>query len=259
MAIGKPNVYRARQLDYMRAAGAMARDILLELADMVEPGITTGDVDARGAELMKEKGCKSAFLNYHGFPGHICISTNEEVVHGIGGSRVIQYGDIVKIDVGINLNGWIGDNAVTVPVGAVSPEVDRLLFVTEESLHAALEYAREGVLLGDLCASIEECVVKHGFTVVRNYVGHGVGRKLHEEPQVPNFRPDVNKPRLRAGNILAIEPMVNMGTPETVTLDDKWTVVTQDRKPSAHFEHTVLITKDEPEVLTWRERRTVAK
>ena len=258
MGINKPNVYRARQLDHMRAAGAMARDILLELADMVKPGVTTGEIDAHGAELMEEKGCESAFLGYRGFPGNICISTNEEVVHGIGDSRVIQYGDILKIDVKIHLNGWIGGNALTVPVGAVSPEVDRLLFVTEESLHVAIDHARDGVLLGDLCASIEECVVKNGFTVVRNYVGHGVGRRLHEEPQVPNYRPESNKPRLRAGNILAIEPMVNMGTAETQTLDDDWTVVTRDRKPSAHFEHTVLITEGEPEVLTWRERRTTA-
>jgi methionyl aminopeptidase len=203
---------------------------------------------------MKARHSRSAFLGYRGFPGHICISINEEVVHGIGGSRVIQDGDVVKIDVGIFYDGWVGDNALTVPVGNVAQETLRLLAATEESLHVAISHARDGEMLGTLCASVEEHVVQHGYTVVREFVGHGVGRKLHEEPQVPNYGKKGGKPRLRAGMTLAIEPMVNMGTEKTRILSDGWTVIATDRKPSAHYEHVVLITEGEPEVLTWRER-----
>ena len=203
---------------------------------------------------MKALNCKSAFLGYRGFPGNICISINEEVVHGIGGSRVIQDGDVVKIDIGIVYDGWVGDNALTVPVGNVAPETLKLLAVTEESLHVAIEHARDGHMLGDLCASVEEHVMKFNYTVVREFVGHGVGRKLHEEPQVPNYGKKGAKPRLKAGMTLAIEPMINLGTAKTRTLSDGWTVITQDRKPSAHYEHVVLITTGDPEVLTWRER-----
>lgn len=239
----------------MRVACGTARDILLALADFIRPGVTTGEVDQLAAGLMEERGCKSAFLGYRGFPGHICISTNEEVVHGIGGSRVIQYGDIVKVDVGIIKDGWVGDNAVTVPVGMIDPATERLLQATEDALHIAIGHARAGTMLGDLCASVERHVKPLGYSVVREYVGHGVGRKLHEPPEVPNFRPRNNRPKLRPGMVLAIEPMVNLGVARTITLDDGWTVITADKKPSAHFEHTVLVTEGEPEILTWRERR----
>jgi methionyl aminopeptidase len=179
---------------------------------------------------------------------------NEEVVHGIGGKRLIKEGDIVKIDVGVVVDGWIGDNALTVAVGNIPPRTESLLRVTEESLHLAIQHARSGERLGTLCHSVEAHVAPHGFKVVRQYTGHGVGRKLHEEPSVPNFGKPGTGPELRPGMILAIEPMVNAGSAATETLSDKWTVVTMDRAPSAHFEHTVLVTEGEPEILTWRPR-----
>lgn len=221
---------------------------------MIRPGVSTRDVDQAAADFMAEEGCTSAFLGYRRFPGHICISINEEVVHGIGGSRRIQYGDIVKIDCGVCLRGWVGDTATTVPVGVVDPRVQRLLQVTEETLELAITHAHAGRRLGDLCAAIEDEIVANGYSVVREFVGHGVGRKLHEDPQVPNYGRPGTGPKLRPGMTIAIEPMVNMGGAAVRVLDDDWTVVTVDGKPSAHFEHTVLVTKGEPEILTWRER-----
>jgi len=211
------------------------------------------------ASEIKAQGAVSAFLHYRSghappFPGHICISLNEEVVHGIGSGRVIQAGDIVKIDVGIHKDGWVGDNALTVPVPPVDPDVQRLLAATEDALDIAIDWARDGLMLGDLSHSVDNYVRRFGLTVVREFVGHGVGRKLHEEPQVPNYGVKGAKPRLRAGMTLAIEPMVNLGTEVTEILSDRWTVVTMDRKPSAHYEHMVLITDGEPEVLTARPR-----
>ena len=254
-------IYRGKQLDGMRAACSLARDILLKTAEQCQPGNTTGEVDAFAADLIKQGGCRSAFLGYQQksggppFPGNICISVNEEIVHGIGGSRRIQPGDVIKIDVGIHKDGWVGDNALSVPVGNVGLEIERLLRTTEHSLHLAIDFAREGVMLGDLCASVDRHVRSQGFTVVQEFVGHGVGKNLHEPPQVPNYRPSSNRPRLREGMILAIEPMVNQKAAGIRMLDDDWTVVTADGGISAHFEHTVLITKDDPEILTWRERR----
>jgi methionyl aminopeptidase len=248
-----PTRHGAQQAAIRRSC-EMARDILLTTAAEIHAGATTAQIDRLAASEMKALNCKSAFLGYRGFPGNICISINEEVVHGIGGSRVIQDGDVVKIDIGIVYDGWVGDNALTVPVGNVAPDTLKLLAVTEESLHVAIEHARDGHMLGDLCASVEEHVMKFNYTVVREFVGHGVGRKLHEEPQVPNYGKKGAKPRLKAGMTLAIEPMINLGTAKTRTLSDGWTVITQDRKPSAHYEHVVLITTGDPEVLTWRER-----
>jgi methionyl aminopeptidase len=247
-------IRHASQLGGMRRANALARDILLTAAMEIREGVTTGHVDRFAAAEMAKRGCKSAFLGYRKFPGNICISINEEIVHGIGGPRVIQDGDIVKIDVGIELDGWIGDNALTVPVGNVASETLHLLAATEESLHVAIRHARDGWMLGDLCASVEGHVTQYGYTVVRDFVGHGVGRKLHEEPQVPNYGTRGQRPRLKAGMTLAIEPMVNMGTEQVRVLSDKWTAITRDRKPSAHYEHVVLITEHEPEVLTLRKR-----
>jgi methionyl aminopeptidase len=242
-----------REIEKMRLACRAASEILDEIATLLRPGISTGEIDRAAAELIQAAGCSSAFLGYRKFPGNICISVNEEVVHGIGGPRRIQYGDIVKLDVGVFKNGWVGDTAKTVPVGAIGPEISRLLQVTEEALEKAIPLAREGRRLHDVCGSIDDYVSAHGYAVVREFVGHGVGRKLHEEPQVPNYRSGDN-PKLRAGMTLAIEPMVNMGTAKVKVLNDNWTVVTADNKPSAHFEHTVLITSGEPEILTWRER-----
>ena len=247
-------VRHGSQQDGIRRACAVARDVLLETATQVKQGATTKEVDLFAAAAIKAKKATSAFLGYRGFPGTICISINEEIVHGIGGPRVIQDGDVVKIDIGVSFDGWIGDNALTVPVGNVASETMHLLAATEESLHVAINHARDGEMLGTLCASVEEHVVPYGYTVVREFVGHGVGRKLHEEPQVPNFGKRGERPRLKAGMTLAIEPMVTLGTAKVRILADKWTAITQDRKPSAHYEHVVLITTGEPEILTYRDR-----
>jgi methionyl aminopeptidase len=238
----------------MRASCKLASNILEQLSSMLCPGITTRDVDQSAAKLMEMAGCRSAFLGYRKFPGHICISVNDEVVHGIGGSRRIQYGDIVKLDIGVVLGGFVGDTAATIAVGVVNDDVQRLLGVTEEALYRGIENAREGNRLAEVCAAIQDEVESNGFSVVREFVGHGVGRHLHEEPQIPNYRTSGPTARLRAGMTLAIEPMVNMGRATVKVLDDDWTVVTSDHSPSAHFEHTVLVTKGEPEILTWREK-----
>jgi methionyl aminopeptidase len=243
-----------RETEKMRLACRAASDVLERVSQLVRPGMTTGEVDLAAADFIAELGCKSAFLGYRGFPGNICISLNEEVVHGIGGSRRIQYGDIVKLDIGVVKDGWVGDTATTVPVGIVDEKIQRLLAVTESTLELAITHAQNGRRLGDLCAAIEDEIIANGYTVVREFVGHGVGRKLHEEPQVPNYGRPGSGPKLKPGMTLAIEPMVNMGTAGVRVLDDKWTVVTLDGKPSAHFEHTVLVTKGEPEILTWRKK-----
>ena len=242
------------QRDGLRKSGALARDVLLKTAEMVKAGVTTREIDKFAAAEIAARGATSAFLGYRGFKGTICISINEEIVHGIGGPRIIQDGDIVSIDIGVYYQGWVGDNALTVPVGNVDKETLRLLAATEESLHVAISHARDCEMLGTLCNSVEAHVTQYGFSVVREFVGHGVGRKLHEEPQVPNFGEVGARPRLKAGMCLAIEPMVNLGSPNSRVLPDGWTAVTTDKKPSAHFEHMVLITEGEPEVLTWRER-----
>lgn len=247
-------IKNSREVEKMRLACRTASEILDQVSSLVRPGVTTGEIDQAAADLMVDRGCKSAFLGYRDFPGHICISVNEEVVHGIGGPRRIQYGDIVKLDIGVIRDGWVGDTATTVPVGAIDEKIQRLLRVTEDTLELAITFAQAGRRLGDLCAAIEDEVTANGYSVVREFVGHGVGRKLHEEPQVPNYGRRGSGPKLKPGMILAIEPMVNMGTSGVRVLSDKWTVVTVDAKPSAHFEHTVLITKGEPEILTWRER-----
>ncbi|MEM1442434.1 MAG: type I methionyl aminopeptidase [Verrucomicrobiota bacterium] len=251
-----------KEADGLREAGKIAASVLGKCAGLVSPGVTTGEIDEAAGRWIAEAGCISAFLGYKGFPGQTCISINEEVVHGIGGKRALEEGDIVKIDVGIETpDGWIGDNAKTIPVGSISSEAEALLATTEASLFAAIDHAREGELLSALCGAVESHVTPHGYTVVKQFVGHGVGRKLHEEPQVPNYWDEeemrarrFKNPRLQAGMVLAIEPMVNAGSDEVIILDDDWTVITADRALSAHFEHTVLITDGEPEILTPRVR-----
>jgi methionyl aminopeptidase len=246
----------AKEIDRMRAACRTASEILDRVSELVRPGISTKEVDQAAADLMQEAGVQSAFLGYRlghrVFPGNICISLNDEIVHGIGSQRRIQYGDIVKLDIGVIQDGWVGDTASTVPVGMIDERTERLLRVTETALRRAIEIMTEGVRLGDVCATIEEVAMRERFNVVREFVGHGVGRKLHEEPQVPNYGRRGSGPRLKAGMTLAIEPMINSGTASVKLLDDGWTVCTADGMPSAHFEHTVLITKEEPEILTWR-------
>lgn len=243
------------ELVEMRAACATASEILQATAAFISAGKTTREVDEFAAREIAKQGCTSAFLNYRGFPGNVCVGLNECVVHGIGNDVEIQEGDIVKIDVGIIKDGWIGDNATTVPVGKIDEGTKLLLAATEQSLFNAIEYAIEGNQLWDLCGSVNSHVRKYKFTVVRDLVGHGVGRDLHEEPQVPNYRPMGRRsPVLKAGMVLAIEPMVNAGTSHVATLDDGWTMVTEDGANSAHFEHTVLVGKEAPEILTWRPR-----
>jgi len=246
----------SREIEKMRQACRTASDILDRVSELVRPGITTKEVDEAAADFMQEANVKSAFLGYRlghrVFPGNICISLNDEVVHGIASQRRIQYGDIVKLDIGVIEDGWVGDTATTVPVGMVEERIDQLLRVTETALERAIRIAREGTRLGDICAEIEDEARRNHFSVVREFVGHGVGRKLHEEPQIPNYGKRGSGPKLKAGMTLAIEPMINLGIAAVRLLDDGWTVRTADGMPSAHFEHTVLITKDEPEILTWR-------
>ena len=242
-----------QELDRMRASGRLAGRIRDALAAKISPGVTTGELDAYARELMIAAGGKSAFFGYRGFPGNICASVNEEVVHGIPGSRKIALGDIVSIDVGVVLDGFIGDTAKTVMVGVTDPEVLRLVRVAEESLAAGIRYAQAGGRLGDVSHAIESVVRKAGFAVVKEFVGHGVGRSMHEEPQIPNYGPAGKGPRLRHGMTLAIEPMVNMVSPDVDVMDDGWTVLTRDRRPSAHVEHTVAITDAGPEILTLSE------
>ncbi len=249
-------IKNAKEIDRMRRACRTACDILERVSDLVRPGITTKEVDGAAADLMHEAGVKSAFLGYRlghrVFPGNICISLNDEIVHGIGSQRRIQYGDIVKLDIGVIQDGWVGDTASTVPVGMIDGRTEKLLRVTENALPLAIAIASEGVRLGDVCSEVEAEAVANNFNVVREFVGHGVGRKLHEEPQVPNYGQRGTGPRLKSGMTLAIEPMINAGTAAVKLLDDGWTVCTADGMASAHFEHTVLITKAEPEILTWR-------
>ncbi len=243
-----------REIEKMREACASAAKVLDKIAMLVRPGVTTGDIDEAAADFMSDENCRSAFLGYRNFPGQICISVNEEVVHGIGGTRRIQYSDIVKLDVGVIKGGWVGDTAKTVPVGAIKPAWARLLAVTEDILDRVIPIVMAGRRVGDISAFIEDEVLANGYNVVREFVGHGVGRNLHEEPQIPNFGRAGTGPRLKPGMTLAIEPMVNLGSASVRTLDDEWTVVTADNMPSAHFEHTVLVTKGEPQILTWREK-----
>lgn len=239
-----------REQDAMRAAGAIAGLVLDEVANYVAPGLTTREVERFGAARIKQHGARSAFLGYRRYPCHLCISVNEEVVHGIAGDRRLQFGDIVSLDVGVVYNGFIGDTARTVPVGGCRPEVQRLLDVTERALGEGIAQAIPGNRVVDISRAIQRLVESHGYSVVREFVGHGVGRSMHEDPKVPNFVEDEPSPRLRPGMTLAIEPMVNVGSPEVRLLEDGWTVVSADGKPSAHFEHTVLITESTPEILT---------
>ena len=252
-------IKNAKEVEKMRRACRTASEILEQVSQLVRPGITTKEVDEAAADLMGEAGVKSAFLGYRlghrVFPGNICISLNDEIVHGIGSQRRVQYGDIVKLDIGVIQDGWVGDTASTVAVGMIDERTEKLLRVTQNALRRAIALASEGVRLGDVCAAVEEEALANRFNVVREFVGHGVGRKLHEEPQVPNYGRRGSGPRLRSGMTLAIEPMINAGTANVRLLEDGWTVCTADGMPSAHFEHTVLITKEAPEILTWRDQK----
>jgi methionyl aminopeptidase len=242
----------ARDMEAMRPACEVASTVLDEVCGFIQPGVTTGQVDEFAAARMKERGAKSAFLGYRKFPKNICISVNEQVVHGIGGPRTLEFGDIVSLDIGVTYNGYIGDTAKTVAVGGCDVRAQRLMDVTEQSLYEGIAQALPGNRVVDISRAVQNYVEGNGFSIVREFVGHGVGRTVHEEPQVPNYvENNVQSPKLRPGMTLAIEPMVNAGMPQVLVLKDGWTVVTKDGSLSAHFEHTVLITEGEPEILTW--------
>lgn len=240
----------ARELEIMRDAGRIVAETLAELKKAVKPGVTTKQLDQKAEDYIRKQGAVPSFKGYHGFPASICASVNHQVVHGIPGIKSLQKGDIISIDVGAYINAYHGDAAVTLAVGEIDEELQRLLDVTEESLHLGIEQARVGNRLSDISSAVQTCVEKNGFSVVRQFVGHGIGREMHEPPQVPNFGQSGRGPRLKEGMTLAIEPMVNMGTWEVKTLEDGWTVETLDKQPSAHFEHTIAITENGPEVLT---------
>ena len=240
------------EIEKMRKSGRIVREILDELRAMVAPGVTTMDLEKAAERKILESGAKPAFKGYYDYPCVLCTSVNEEIVHGIpSAKRVLKAGDIVSIDCGVVLHGYYGDAAITVAVGdTVSPERQKLLEVTEQSLYKAIEQVKIGNRVSDIGWAVQEFVEANGFSVVREFVGHGIGTKLHEEPQVPNFRSGGADTRLREGMVLAIEPMVNSGRPEAKVLDDKWTAVTADGSSSAHFEHCVAVTKDGPLILT---------
>jgi len=243
-------VKKPDQLEAMRTSAKKTATILHQVAAKVAPGVATLELDDYAAELARKEDGICAFYGYHGFPGHICCSINEEVVHGIPGSRTIRDGDIVSIDFGLVFGGYVGDTATTVVAGTIPPEWRRLLDVTQESLAAGIAKAVEGNRLSDISNAVQTVAEGAGFSVVRDFVGHGIGRELHEDPQIPNYGPPGRGPVLKAGMTLAIEPMINLGIHKTKTLKDGWTVITQDRQPSAHFEHTVAVGKTQPEILT---------
>jgi methionyl aminopeptidase len=238
-------------LKLMRPAGAIAARVLDEIMGFIRPGVTTRQVDEFAAAQMKAHGGKSAFLGYRNYPSHTCLSVNDEVVHGLAGERELRFGDIISVDVGVVYKGFIGDNARTMAVGGCGVQAQQLMEVTEASLYKGIAAAVAGNRVTDISRAVQDYVEGKGFSVVREFVGHGVGRTMHEEPQVPNFVDRKSNDKLVPGMTIAIEPMVNAGRPEIKILKDGWTVVTQDGSLSAHFEHTVLITDGEPEILTW--------
>lgn len=239
-----------REIELMHEAGAIAYEVHQELAKAVQPGVTTGELDALAESMIRKAGGIPTFKGYSGFPASICASVNEEVVHGIPGKRKLQEGDVIAIDLGVTYKGFVGDTAYTHPVGKISAEAQKLLDVTRVSLEKAIEQCYPGKRLGDIGHAVQSYAEAHGLGVVRDFVGHGVGATMHEDPQVPNFGTPGTGKELRSGMVIAIEPMVNAGTWEVKVLKDKWTVVTADRRYSAHFEHTVAITDNGPVILT---------
>jgi len=238
------------EIEKMARSGRIVGDVLEALKDVVKIGLTTKEIEDFVDERIRAQGGIPAFKGYRGYPASACTSVNEQVVHGIPSARVLKDGDIVSIDIGVLLDGFYGDGAVTIPVGAIDRETAELIKATEESLYLGIQSAVEGNRLYDISAAIQRHVEKNGFSVVRLFVGHGIGRELHEEPQVPNYGVPGQGPRLKRGMTLAIEPMVNAGSHEVIILEDGWTAVTKDGKKSAHFEHTVLVTSDKPRILT---------
>jgi len=242
------------ELQKMREAGRLVGEVLTELTARVAPGVTTAELDELAEQRIRKAGAIPAFKGYHGYPATICASINEEVIHGIpSGRRMLNEGDVISIDVGASLDGYDGDSAVTLAVGQVSEQAATLLRVTEESLYKAIERVRPGGRVSDIGHAVQQHVEAYGFSVVREFVGHGIGQRMHEEPQVPNYGEPGRGPRLAEGMVLAIEPMVNAGKPAVKVLADGWTAVTRDSSLSAHFEHTVAVTADGPWILTARD------
>lgn len=240
----------SKEIEYMREAGKIVAYTHEVLREAIKPGITTQELDEIAEKEIRKHHAIPAFKGYHGFPASICASINEEVVHGIPGLKTLRNGDIISIDIGAVYNGYYGDAAKTHPVGEVAEEALKLIEVTRQSFYEGLQFCREGSRLSDISHAVQSHVEHHGFSVVRDFVGHGIGQNMHEDPQIPNFGNPGKGPRLTEGMVLAIEPMVNMGTYKVKTLQDNWTVVTLDNKMSAHYEHTVAITKDDPIILT---------
>lgn len=240
----------ASEIEKLARVNALVARVLAELAASVSPGVTTAQLDAIAEQRLREAGAEPAFKGYHGYPATICASVNEQVVHGIPSDRALVEGDIISIDMGAKLDGFFGDSAVTVPVGRVTPEAQRLLTVTKEALDRAVAAVRAGARVSDIGAAVQPFVEAEGFSVVREFVGHGIGTSLHEEPQIPNYGTAGRGPRLAAGMALAIEPMVNVGKAAVKVLGDGWTAVTKDKGLSAHFEHTVVVTEHGCRVLT---------
>ena len=239
------------EIEKMRAAGRIVAQVLKKLSEMVEPGITTLDLDRQAERMIVGAGAYPTFKGYNGFPRSICASINDEVVHGIPGKRKLKDGDILSIDCGATYFGYVGDAAVTVPVGKhVRDDVWGLINATQKSLFRAIEKCQIGNRLGDVCYAVQSYVEPLGYSVVKNYCGHGVGRAMHEEPQVPNYGKPGTGPVLREGLVIAIEPMINLGHEDVKVLSDGWTVITMDGQPSAHFEHTIAVTQDGPQILT---------
>jgi len=234
----------------MRKAGRVVAEIIERTRAAVRPGVTTREIDAVAREVLERRGARSNFLNYHGFPAVICTSPNDMIVHGIPGDYVVKEGDLLSVDCGAIVEGYHGDAAYTVAVGEVSPVARRLVETTERSLWAGIEEMQPGGRLHDIGRAVQDVAEAAGFSVVRKYVGHAIGTAMHEEPQVPNYWPGTPGPKLKVGNVFAVEPMVNVGTPDTIELDDGWSVVTADGSLSAHFEHSIAVTEDGPEVLT---------
>ncbi|RMG73194.1 MAG: type I methionyl aminopeptidase [Nitrospirae bacterium] len=240
-----------REIELMRKASAIVAEALLAIKRFVSPGITTKDIEQIAEDVIRTRGGKPAFKGYRGYPASVCVSVNDTVVHGIPSSReVLKSGDIVSVDLGVIYKGYIGDAAITLPVGEISPEARRLLEVTEKALYIGIDKARVNNRVSDISHAIQSFVESNGYSVVRSFVGHGVGKSLHEDPQIPNFGPPGKGPKLKSGMTIAIEPMVNVGRYEVKVMDDGWTAKTVDGSLSAHFEHTVLIKKKGPEILT---------
>ncbi|MBI3312298.1 MAG: type I methionyl aminopeptidase [Candidatus Omnitrophica bacterium] len=243
-------VKTASQLERMRAAGSVVAEMLDRLREAVRPGVTTLELDEVARDTIRRRGAKPAFKGYRGFPAHICTSVNDEVVHGIPSRRRLKEGDLIGLDVGAVVDGYYADAAVTVPVGRVTEKAARLIEVTEQALAAGIAMAVEGGRLSDISHAVQRTVERNGCSVVRDFVGHGIGTQLHEPPQIPNYGEPGFGPKLKTGMVLAIEPMVNLGKPEVKILEDGWTAVTADGSLSAHFEHTVAVREGAPEILT---------